>query len=482
MSLALKVAYNSLAQLGGRFFGTLLGLAAVAIMTRYLGSALFGQYTTIVTYASVFAIAADLGLTLVASQMINRVGVDEKKTLANLFAFRSLTALVMIGLAPLTVWWLPYDAIIKVGVMVATGSFWFISLNQVFVSVFQKYLKTERIALAEVLSRALLVILTVYVVIADLGLIGMVVAMTVSNALYFALHWVLSRSLVRFGWRFDWPVWKEIWHLSWPLLLTIVSNLIYLKADILLLSFLRTPEEVGLYGAAYKVVDILVSLPFMFAGLMLPILVGYWSAKLKDKFSATVQTMLDATAIAAWPILTGGFVLAVPIMVAVTGADFARSGLILRILLIAIVAVYFSCALTHAIIGLEKQRTLIIYYLITALVSVPVYLILIKNYGVYGAAWGTVFSEVLICGFACWRLQTELGAAFKKIVNLKALLAALLMAALIWPLRAWAESLCGLIVLVVGAALVYWLIIWRLGLMKNFDLASLKYGQKNTNN
>jgi O-antigen/teichoic acid export membrane protein len=98
----------------------------------------FGQYTTIMTYASVFAIAADMGLTLVASQMINRVGVDEKKILANLFAFRSLTALVMIGLAPLTVWWMPYDLVTKIGVVVATMSFWFVSANQVFVSVFQK--------------------------------------------------------------------------------------------------------------------------------------------------------------------------------------------------------------------------------------------------------------------------------------------------------------------------------------------------------
>ena len=482
MNLAVKIAYNSLAQLGGRFFGTLLGLFAVAIMTRYLGSALFGQYTTIVTYASVFAIAADLGLTLVASQMINRVGVDEKRTLANLFAFRSVTALVMIGLAPLTVWWLPYETIVKVGVVVATGSFWFISLNQVFVSVFQKHLKTERIALAEVLSRLLLVGLTAYVAMADLGLIGMVAAMTISNALYFALHWGMSRSLIKFAWRFDWPVWKEIWHLSWPLLLTIVSNLIYLKADILLLSFLRSPVEVGLYGAAYKVVDILVSLPFMFAGLMLPLLVKYWSGKLKDKFGSTVQMMLDATGVFAWPILVGGFVLAVPIMVAVTGADFADSGLILRILLIAIVAVYFSCALTHAIIGLAKQRTLIVYYLITALVSLPVYLFLIKNYGVYGAAWGTVFSEVLICSFAWWRLQKELGRVFKNIINLKALVAAMMMGALLWPLRSWADTLCGLIVLVVGAAAVYCLIVWRFGLLKNFDLANLKYEQKNISN
>jgi len=485
MNLALKVAYNSLAQLGGRFFGTALGLVAVAIMTRYLGSALFGQYTTIITYASIFAIAADLGLTLVASQMINKPGVDEKKTLANLLAFRSLSALVLIGLAPLTVWLMPYAPEIKIGVVVATASFWFISLNQVYVSLFQKRLKTERIAIAETISRVILVILTAYVAWRDLGLIGMVAAMTVSNAVYFGLHWFLSRSLVKFGWRFDWKIWKEIFQLSWPLLLTIVSNLIYLKADIFLLSLLATPGEVGIYGAAYKVVDILVSLPFMFAGLMLPILVSYYSSSLKDKFTSTLQTMFDVTGLAAWPLLAGGFVLASPIMVAVAGPDFIVSGYILRILLLAIVAVYFSCAFTHAIISLEKQRTLIIYYLITAISSIPIYLILIKTYGYYGAAWGTVFSEVLICVFAWWRLRRETKFEFKWQANWRAMLAAGLMALMLWPLRDTANSICGLIVMTVSGIVVYILLIWKFGALAGFDLVNLKqslYGKKNSDN
>ena len=35
---------------------------------------------------------------------------------------------------------------------------------------------------------------------------------------------------------------------------------------------------------------------------------------------------------------------------------------------------------------------------------------------------------------------------------------------------------------VVGAAAVYCLIVWRFGLLKNFDLANLKYEQKNISN
>jgi O-antigen/teichoic acid export membrane protein len=49
-----------------------------------LGQTGFGQYTTITTFLSIFAILADFGLTLVTAQMISQPNIDEKKILNNL--------------------------------------------------------------------------------------------------------------------------------------------------------------------------------------------------------------------------------------------------------------------------------------------------------------------------------------------------------------------------------------------------------------
>ena len=132
MQLATRVAYNAMVQIVGKGVSTFLGLLAVAMMTRYLGSAGFGQYTTIITFVSIFAIVADLGLTLVASQLINRPQADIKYLLGNLFGFRLVSALVIIGLAPLVVWLFPYGREIKIGVSVISFSYLFFSFNQVY--------------------------------------------------------------------------------------------------------------------------------------------------------------------------------------------------------------------------------------------------------------------------------------------------------------------------------------------------------------
>ena len=52
MNLKKRVAQNTIIQIIGKAVSTLLGVAALALMTRYLGTNGFGQYSTIITFVS----------------------------------------------------------------------------------------------------------------------------------------------------------------------------------------------------------------------------------------------------------------------------------------------------------------------------------------------------------------------------------------------------------------------------------------------
>jgi O-antigen/teichoic acid export membrane protein len=406
MRLAARVAYNTLAQLSGKLVSAGLGLVAVGVMTRYLGQSGFGEFTTVIAFASTFAIIADLGLSLVTTQMINKSGTNQEEVLGNLLTFRLASSLILIGLAPLSVWFFPYNQAIKVGVAVVSWSYLFFSFNQIFVSLFQKELKTHLIAIAEVVSRAVLLVIVILTTWYNWGLTGVLWSMVASNIINFSLHYWFARRLAKFGWRWSWTIWKQIMSRSWPLLATIVLNLVYLKADILILSLIKPQADVGLYGAAYRVVDVLVALPFMFAGLMLPILVKHWSDGAHSSFKFVAQKIFDVTVLATAPLLMAGYLLARPAMSVVAGTNFIISGSILKILLLAVVAVFFSCVFTYLMISFEEQKRLIKYYLLTAITAMPVYYFAISKYSYFGAAWGTVYSEVLIficSAVAVWR-------------------------------------------------------------------------------
>jgi O-antigen/teichoic acid export membrane protein len=50
MSLTGQVGRNTIVQVTGKVLGTILGLIVIALLTRYLGTEGYGQYTTVIAY------------------------------------------------------------------------------------------------------------------------------------------------------------------------------------------------------------------------------------------------------------------------------------------------------------------------------------------------------------------------------------------------------------------------------------------------
>jgi len=462
MTLSSKVAYNTIIQIIGKGLATILGLAAIAVMARYLHEIGFGQYTTIITFLSFFGIIADFGLTLVTAQMISRPGNNQAVLLNNLFSLRLISAVFFLGLAPLVVLFFPYEPIIKLGVAVAALSFFFTALNQILVGFFQKNLTMAVVAAAEVVSRTILlggIIITAYL---NLGLLAILVATVISSLASFILHYWFSRRFIKIGWQIDLTVWREIIKKSWPLGLTIFFNLIYLRADIFILSLLKSQHDVGIYGATYKVIDVLTTLPFMFAGLILPILTREWAGKNFLKFNQVLQKSFDAMIMSAIPLIIGAQLTAGPLMMLIAGEGFDRSGHILKILILAIGFIFVGCLLAHAVIAIDKQKNIIGAYIFTALTALAGYLIFIPRFSYYGAAWVTVYSELAIALFSLYIVMKHGKFMPNLTIILKSLAASLVMALSIYLLI----GQLGLILTILFAGTIY---LFCLYLFRGFD-------------
>ncbi|HRH33198.1 MAG TPA: flippase [bacterium] len=473
MALAGKVAANTIIQVGNKIITTGINLAIIALITRYLGKYGFGQYTTALTFVVFFSMAADLGLTLVTTQLISRPGAHISAVMSNLFAFRAVSAFLIIGLAPLVVLLLPYDAVVKQGVGIAALAMYFFLLCQIFVSLFQKELRTDRIAIAEIISRLLILVLTIWAIATNAGVIGLLWTLTVGNVVSFLFHYLFSRRYVKTSFRFDKKVWIDIISRSWPLIITIVLNLVYLKADILILSFFKSQADVGLYGAAYRVVDVLVTIPFMIGGTILPIFAARWLSNDRENFKRIWQRVFDVSAIIAWPLVIGGFVLAQPIMNLISGPGFEPAGSILKILIIAVGFIFFSSFFSYTMVSFDHQRKLIFAYLLTAATSLILYLILIPKFSYYAAAWVTVYSELLISILAWWvvRRYSQLHLSFKRFS--KALLSALLMGLVLNLFVGVPETLLNVFILIGGGILVYFVVLYGLQGVSKQDVIEL---------
>ncbi len=402
MKLSTKVAYNAIAQFISKVAATALGLFAIAVMARGLGTEGFGAYTTIITFLSFFGIIADFGLTLVTVQMINKPGIDRQRILSNLFTLRLASAAVFLSLAPLIALAFPYSAEINGGIAIGAASFVFIALNQVLVGLFQTNLRMDKVSIAEVFGRAVMLLGVIISHRENAGLHGYIIASVAGSIANFIALYAYSRAFFKISFAFDREVWKETFKFAWPLSITIILNLLYLKTDTLLLSLWKSQKEVGIYGAAYKVIDVVVTIPFIFCGIVLPILSRSWSARDLNAFRAVFQKSFNAMAILAVPLIFGAGLTGTAIMSLVAGSDFTGSGPVLGILSAAAAAIYIGSVPAHAIIAVGAQKKTIPAYAFTAITAVAGYALFIPKYGLYGAAWVTIYSEAVIMLFSLY--------------------------------------------------------------------------------
>ena len=471
MSLAQKIAYNTIIQFFGKILGTIIGVLTIAIMTRYLGQIGFGQYSTIMAYLQLFAILVDMGLSLTVIKLISDPVYEKAKAMNNIFTFRFFSALIFLGLAPLVVIFFPYDNFVKIGIAIAALSFFISSLNQILISLFQKELKLNGVAVAEVAGRIVLLVLVAYFAFTDKGLLAIIWAVVLGSLINFILNYLFALKFVKIKFAFDWQIWKKIFYITWPLALTIALNLVYFKADTLILSLTRSQAEVGIYNAPYRVLEILVSFIYLFVGIIFPILTAAWVQKNIDRFRDIFQKTFDVLLILSIPMIFGTFFVAKNLMLLIAGPEFLASGNILKIIIVATGIIFVNSLFGYTIVTLDKQRQIVWVYVIVAIVSLIGYLLTIPKYGYYGAAVFTVVSEAMIFIFNVIMVVKTTGFLPKLAIFPKVFLASILMSLALYYL-----ANINVIIQIILASIIYLLLLYLLkGIPREFIGEILKY-------
>lgn len=391
MSLTRSVAHNTFLQAIGRTVSIVIALVVFFLVARYLGVEGYGQYTIVNAFLQFFGLVVDLGLYIYLTKSLGEPDVDEQKIVGNIFTLRLLSAAVVLGIAPLLVLLFPYPSAVKAGVAVMSVSFLFVTLTQVLTGVFQKRLIMWRFILGEVLGRVVLLVATIAAIRANVGLLGVFWTLVVSSIVTFALTVLWARGLVRFQLRFDFDVWKKVVKATWPIALSIAFNVIYFKADTIILSLFHSARDVGIYGAPYRVFEALISIPAMFAGLLTPILTTAYATD-RARFQRVLQRGFDILLLAAVPLVIGAQFVATDVMEFVS-PGFAASGTVLRLLVFGTAAVFLGYLFSNTVVVVNRQRTMMWAYLAVALSSLVLYFLTIPKYSYFGAAGVTVLVE-----------------------------------------------------------------------------------------
>jgi len=395
MATARKIAFNFIASSVGRVIGLFFSLASVGLTARALFAEGYGQFSTISAFLFLFMGLADLGLYSLMLREISRPGADEKYVVSNFFTLRILSLAVFLVIAFLAVFCFPYPREIKMGIIFCSSSIIFMSLSQLLMPIFQKYLNTQKAAIAEVVGRALQFLMTLVFFQMGFGLFWFLFALIFSSAATFVVNFLYSKKYISFALGWDVNYLKKILKMTLPIAASIAFTMIYFRGNTILLSVMQPQKDVGLFNLGYKVLENLTFFPAALVGLIMPFL-SKSAVENIGGFKNVMQKSFNLLSIGAIPLAFGGLFFSKFIVGILGGQDFIAAESSLKILLFSVVFIFFGNLAGNALIALNLQKKLAFAYLAGAVFSIFANIFLISKYSYNGAAIGSLLTESLV--------------------------------------------------------------------------------------
>lgn len=467
MVVAKKIAYNVVVSSVAKALATILALVSIGFITRYLGKEGFGDYATLLAFLSFFTAIADLGLYHISTREISRIGADEKKVIGNIFSLRLIASSLVVIISPIIIFFLPYPLIVKQGIFIVALSFLFSSSYQMLNGVFQKNLAMDKVVLAELIGKVIQVLVIIVSVKLNLSLLWIISSLLCYMIVSFSIILFWSKRYIRFKLQFDFSYWKEFLKESLPMGAVAIITFMYFKMDTLMLSFMKSNADVGIYNAAYKVLENLTFFPAMVAGLMMPILAKNIFLDRKE-FETIANKTFKFFLVIVVPLVIGVLFLSDGVIGVISGSGFSESANVLRILVFALALIFFGHFFNIILIVGNLQKKLMIILSFAAVVNISLNYFFIPRFSYLASAWASVLTELIVVFLTAIMVFVKI----KYFPRVEKFWGLLLAGALMGGFLTIFKNL-NFFVLIISSAALYFVLIWIFGVIKNSEITSL---------
>ena len=401
------VARNIVTLLGAQLITWAATLVLVVSLPRYLGDTNLGKLTFATAYTELFALFLGLGTF---TYLIKEIAGDREKLASytfNALAMRLpmslLVSLAMVAGVNLLHYPASTKAIVYILCVLATVS----SMNGVLGASLQGVQNMRRLSIAGITEKVVLVTVGVALLVGGQGvivyalvaLLGSVAGLAVNGA-YFVKH------LKKTPFRLDLRLWRKIFVGGLPFLIWDMALTVYIRIDIILLSFLASEAVIGWYGAAIRIIAVPVFLPQVVTMAALPALSAS-IGRASETFHSLARRSLNVVVLAAIPIGLGLFATADKVIgLFHYPDDFANSVPLLAILALAIPLLSTGMVLGMVLIALNRQRAWSLVAVTAACLNPALNLFMIPYFqsqhgnGAIGAAIVSVITEVYMTAMA----------------------------------------------------------------------------------
>jgi O-antigen/teichoic acid export membrane protein len=384
----------------GHAIGVVLSLVSVPFMIRHLGVVDYGYYITVASITFLIQGVTEAGLTnLGVREFAVLHGERRDALLRNLLGLRIVLTLAGVVAFTATAVATGAKSIIVVGTVISGVALLFAVTQQSHAVALTGALRLGWVTVLDLIRQASLSAVILVLVAAQAGLIAFFWANVLATGLMMAATlWLLRRERL-LGPAFDLSTWRMLMRETLPFAFAAATSVLYSRVAVILMSYVASDVETGLYAAALRIIDVVAAVPILLVSSTFPI-VARAARDNPDRLAYVLQRQFEIAAlVGAWMALCMG--IAAPFAIAVVaGGDFTASVPVLQILAGALVTGFLAQSSLLALLSLKRYREIVAVNALAAVVAIAGTLALAPSLGAVGGAIATVSAEGVLA-IAC---------------------------------------------------------------------------------
>ncbi len=375
---------------------TVLGLISAPILTRHLGVEDFGRYATISALVALVVVVTDVGLgTYGMRELAVREPAEQRALLRRIIGLRLVLSLVGFAGAVAFAALAGYGSALVLGTVLASvGALTYVTQGMLALPLGVR-LRLGWITVGEVVRQVVFVVAIVVLVLAGAGVVPLLAAAIPAGLVGTALlAWASRGALV---WRpaFDGRGWLRLLRETLPVAVSGVVYTIYFRVVILIMSVIATASETGEFALSYRVIEILMTLPFLALGATLPLLSRAADTD-QDRLRFAFARSFDVSVVAGIGLAVLTFTGAPLAMNVLTGSDTGPPVAVLEIQSPALATAFVSVIYGTVLLALRRHRELVLVSGIALVVTVVATFVLVPVSGAKGGGVATLIGEAVL--------------------------------------------------------------------------------------
>lgn len=403
-----KVARNTLFLTVSEFLLKLIGVLWIIYLARLFSVVEYGEYNLVTSFIAIFSFLPDFGVGLIVIREIARERKKASLHLGNSLILNGILSVFTFILILIVAFVSGFNFQVFILIFISAITLVISTIRSVAIFYFDGVEKMHYSAILNTLNTILLLSFAVLLSLIGFGLYGIFIGMLVGTVISTFITWICLFKYVTPTIRVKSHTILFYLKQGAPLGIASFSSLIYTHIDVLILSKLLGERAVGIYSAAT---------PFAFALIQLlnvPFVVAVYPAlsrlenEDRQRFKNGIIKSVGVILLWSIPSIIIISVFSPVIIPLIFGHKYDQAIPILKVLIFFVPFISMSALLYKVLIIIGKQKDYLIISIIGALINILLNVIFITKFGIFGAAWSAVLTQIFIFIIYCIDLRIRL--------------------------------------------------------------------------